>query len=1048
MKTTSPFTIYNAAAGSGKTFTLVKEYLSSLLLSKNEGSYKNLLAITFTNKAVAEMKQRIVLNLVEFSKETSVTNPPDMMTLLAAETGMNLETIQTTSKAIVKHLLHHYSAFSVETIDRFNHQLLRTFARDLKLSSNFEVSLDVDQLLAEAVDQLISKAGDDKKITNILLDFALEKTDDDKSWDIARDITKASSLLFSENESNQVGKLKQRSLDDFLSFKKQLLKQQKKLSGNIIQVASITLKTIADNGLDESHFSGKYLYSYFVKLSEGNFDVPYGAKWQETLGDKPLYPGRVKAPESSIMDGLTPELVSAFSTSKKLVFQLHLINSIVKNLTPLSVINLVQQEIEAIKEEKNILPISEFNSIINKEIKNQPAPFIYERLGEKYRHYFIDEFQDTSELQWENLIPLIENALSQQVADEEVGSLLLVGDAKQSIYRWRGGKPEQFMDLYGGKTPFAVSKAEVETLDTNYRSYKEIITFNNSFFTFVSKYFGDSGHTHLYEIGNKQKHTKKEGGYVQIEFIEKQSAAEKEETYAKLVLQTIQDLKDSGYQEQDICILTRRKKEGIALGSWLMENGISIVSSETLLLQSSPLVQGLMQTLIYSLQPENEEAKINMLDFIHEFLAISEEKHTFFIQFLNESAEEVTQTLQQYEIDFNPNFIHSVSLYEAFEYCIRQFKLEPNADAYLFGFMDLVYEFEQQPLASKTAFLEYWDAKKEKASVAAAETTGAVRLMTIHKAKGLEFPIVIFPFAETDLYKEIEPKTWFKAPENNFGFEEALINFNSSVAEFGEQGAKIYAERRNTLELDNLNLLYVTLTRAVEQLYIFSEKPSKVKDQPKNFNQLFVEYLKHEQQWNDGQLLYQFGNKATKKVKKERSITNTVAPTYINSSPSSRNLKIVTKEALLWDTETEAAILSGNLFHDTMAEIKYESDASEILDNIKKRAIVSESDFKILKEAVETLISDKKLNHLFQPSEKVENERDLMTSEGKILRPDRLNFHPDGSVSIIDYKTGSQSEKHKIQINQYATALSEMNFKIAEKILVYTSENGILINKA
>ena len=209
-----------------------------------------------------------------------------------------------------------------------------------------------------------------------------------------------------------------------------------------------------------------------------------------------------------------------------------------------------------------------------------------------------------------------------------------------------------------------------------------------------------------------------------------------------------------------------------------------------------------------------------------------------------------------------------------------------------------------------------------------------------------------------------------------------------------------------------------------------------------------MEYLKHEQKWNDDQLLYQFGEKTRKELKEEENVTETVAPTYINTSPTSRNLNIVTKEALLWDTETEAAILSGNLFHDTMAEIKYENDASEILENIKKRAIVSESDFKILKEAVEALIHDEKLNHLFQPSEKVENERNLMTSEGRILRPDRLNFHPDGSVSIIDYKTGSQSEKHSLQINQYATALSEMNFKIAEKILVYTSENGILINKA
>jgi len=1049
LKNTAPFTIYNAAAGSGKTFTLVKEYLSRLLLSNSEGSYKNLLAITFTNKAVAEMKQRIVSNLVEFSKETSIANPSDMMKLIASETGMEVETIQTTSTAIVKHLLHHYSAFSVETIDRFNHQLLRTFARDLKLSSNFEVSLDTNQLLAEAVDQLISKAGENKKITNILLDFALEKTDDDKSWDIARDITKASSLLFSENEANQVGKLKLRSLDDFLSFKKTLYKNLEDTKKELVAVTDSLFELLNSNGLDRSSFSRGSFFDHFSKLANGITSINFETKWQENvINEEPLYTKSTDDSVKAIMDGFSAVFKEKFENSKALFFQKMLLENIIKNLTPLSVINLVQQEIEAIKEEKNILPISEFNSIINKEIKNQPAPFIYERLGEKYRHYFIDEFQDTSKLQWENLIPLVENALSQQVENEEAGSLLLVGDAKQSIYRWRGGLPEQFMDLYGGKTPFAVSKAEVENLDTNYRSCKEIITFNNSFFTFVSQSFGDAGHTNLYTIGNQQKHTKKEGGYIQIEFIEKQSAAEKEETYAELVLQTIKDVKASGYQEQDICILTRRKKEGIALGSWLMENGISIVSSETLLLQSSPLVQGLMQTLVYSLQPENEEAKINMLDFIHEQCFISEEKHTFFTQFLNQSAEEVTQTFQQYNIDFNSNFIHSVSLYEAFEYCIRQFKLEASADAYLFGFMDLVYEFEQQPLASKTAFLDYWDTKKEKASVAAAETTGAVQLMTIHKAKGLEFPIVIFPFAETDLYKEIEPKMWFKAPENDFGFEETVINFNSNVADYSEDGAEKYQTRRNTLELDNLNLLYVTLTRPVEQLYIFSEKPSNVKDQPKNFSQLFVEYLKHEEQWNDDQLLYQFGKKTIKKIEDKGTVTHTVVPTYINTSPTGRNLKIVTKEALLWDTETEAAILSGNLFHDTMAEIKYESDAQEVLENLKKRSIVSESDFTILKEAVEALINDEKLNHLFQDSEKVENERDLMTSEGKILRPDRLNFHPDGSVSIIDYKTGSQSEKHKIQINQYAAALSEMDFKIAEKILVYTSENGILINKA
>ncbi|WP_165805984.1 UvrD-helicase domain-containing protein [Marixanthomonas spongiae] len=1056
MKSTQPFTIYNAAAGSGKTFTLVKAYLSKLLLSQKEGSYKNLLAITFTNKAVAEMKQRIVSNLVAFSKEASVANPPKMMTLLAADTGLSLKDIQTASKAILKHLLHHYSAFSVDTIDRFNHQLLRTFARDLKLSSNFEVSLDTEQLLAEAVDQLISKAGEDKQITNILLDFALEKTDDDKSWDIARDITKTASLLFSENETQHVEQLKERSLDDFLSFKKTLYKSLEATKKELLGVTTSLFVLLERNGLDRSCFSRGSFYDHFVKLSQGTASINFDTQWQQkVLDEEPLYTKSTDDTIKAVMDGLSSVFKEKFKDSKALFFKIDLLENILKNLTPLSVINLVQQEIENIKEEKNILPISEFNSIINKEIKNQPAPFIYERLGERYRHYFIDEFQDTSQLQWENLIPLIENALSQQIQDESPGTLLLVGDAKQSIYRWRGGKPEQFMDLYGGKSPFATSKPVVENLGTNFRSCEEIISFNNSFFTFVSQYFGDATHTQLYEVGNKQKSTQKDGGYVQIEFIEKQTASEKEEAYANLILQTIRDLKNNGYQEQDICILTRRKKEGIALGTRLMEQGISVVSSETLLLQSSPLVQGLMHILTYSLQPENEEAKINMLDFIYSHLSVLEptnwdniEKHTFFAQFLNKTADEVSQLLMQNKIDFHPNTIHTVSLYEAFEYCIRQLSLGEVADAYLFGFMDLVYEFEQQPLASKTAFLDYWDVKKEKASIAAAETAGAVRLMTIHKAKGLEFPVVLFPFAETDLYKEIEPKTWFGAPENEFGFKETLINFNSNVAQYSETGAEKYRLRQNTLELDNLNLLYVTLTRPVEQLYIFTEQPSKVKDRPKNFSQLFMEYLKHERQWQDDQFLYQFGEKENKEIKKEEAVSGMVVPKYINTAPADHKLNIVTKDAFLWDSETEAAILSGNRFHDIMAEITYESDASAVLETLNKRSIVTEEDFNVLKETVSAVIHHEELCHLFQKTNKVENERDLITSEGKVLRPDRLVFHPDGRVTIVDYKTGSPLKKHVKQINEYAAALSEMKFTIAEKILVYTSENGILINKA
>ena len=227
MKTPS-ISIYNASAGSGKTFTLVKEYLKKILQSQNEGYYRHLLAITFTNKAVAEMKERLIATLVSFSNEDSVANPPIMMVYISEEIGLNFQVIQKRSQRILQHLLHNYAAFSVETIDKFNHRLIRTFAHDLKLAQSFEVSLDIDLLLEEAIDSLLSKTGQNKQITDIILDFALQKTDDDKSWDVSRDIADASKLLFLETEADEVSILKSKTLEDFSEFTKQLNSRKKK----------------------------------------------------------------------------------------------------------------------------------------------------------------------------------------------------------------------------------------------------------------------------------------------------------------------------------------------------------------------------------------------------------------------------------------------------------------------------------------------------------------------------------------------------------------------------------------------------------------------------------------------------------------------------------------------------------------------------------------------------------------------------------------------------------------------------------------------------
>lgn len=1051
MNKTTPFTIYNASAGSGKTYTLVKVYLKKILSVSKIDYYKHLLAITFTNKAVAEMKQRIIDQLILFSEEEALPNPPAMMLQLAEECNLTTEQIQKKSKEILHHLLHHYASFSVETIDGFNHRLIRTFAKDLKIASNFEVTLDQKQLLAQAVDQLISKAGDDNDITKVLIDFTLAKTDDDKSWDISRDIAAAAQILLNENDIPYVSLLKEKSLSDFVKLSVKLKTKNKEFSNEIEALASKMLRLIDESGLQFEDFSNKSLPNYFKNLTNPVKKVSFGLKWQETMGDKPLYPTRVvkESPHlAPVIDELTPQFITAFEETKRLVFQQKLLDNILKNLTPLSVINLVRHEIDAIKEEENILPISEFNALINAEIKNQPAPFIYERLGERYRHFFIDEFQDTSLLQWENLIPLIDNSLSQEYMDGNQGSLLLVGDAKQSIYRWRGGLPEQFMDLYNCKNPFSISEKKVENLSVNWRSCEEIIDFNDSFFTHISGFFSNETHATLYLDGNQQKHTDKEGGYVKLEFVEALNVEESHHIYADLVQKTILNLHEKGFKSGEICILTRTKKDGITLGSALIKSGLPVVSSETLLLQHSSIVQFLVACLSFRLYPENDELKVNILVFLYEHLNISEEKNDFLMKFFPSETKDFENNLATFEIDFHFEKLISFSLYEACEYCIKIFRLTESADAYVDGFLNLVFEFQQQYSAAKSSFIEYWETKKDSAAITTCDGIDAVRLMTIHKAKGLEFPVVLFPYADLDIYKEQQAKAWFDTTDITEDFETLLINYSQEVANYGSQGQELHENRRSTLQLDNLNLLYVALTRAAEHLYIFTKiVPANKDGVPSNYNQFFVSFLQSKGLWDDSRSVYEFGINERSLSATMKEQVHQITPEYITTFPEDHNLHITSRDAALWHTEAEAAIATGTLLHDLMAQVKHKNDLTEVMAAFEKTSQNSKAECDSLYAIMGAIVNHPKLSPLYTDFDRVENERDIITKNGALLRPDRVVFHEDNSVTVIDYKTGGENPRHTDQIKSYTDALQDMGFSIKEKLIIYASEDTILINK-
>ncbi|WP_111683298.1 UvrD-helicase domain-containing protein [Winogradskyella tangerina] len=1033
----SAFKIFNASAGSGKTFTIAKSYIKILVQSKNPEQFKNILAITFTNKAVGEMKERIITMLKSFSNEKSLTQPHPMFSAICEELSISPETLHIRSKHILKHIMHNYGAFDISTIDGFTHRVIRTFAHDLELPVNFEVELEQENLLNEAVDSLISKAGSDKTLTNILIDFAIEKADDDRSWDISYDFKKIAKLLISENDLHAIVTLKQKSIDDFKALKTQLVKTISKLEIDLVTIANSALTLIEEAGLEYDDFNRKSLPNYFKNLAQKNFNARFDAAWQNDLIEgQTIYPKRVTDNIASTIESIQPQLAEAFLQTKNKIFDFKLHKGFLRNITPLSVINAIQTELDQLKEEQNKMLISEFNKIVSNEIKDQPTPFIYERLGEKYRHYFIDEFQDTSQMQWENLVPLLDNALS-----TSHGSAMLVGDAKQAIYRWRGGVAEQFINLYNKTTnPFQVDP-EILALGTNFRSAKEIINFNNGFFQFLSEnYFTNEDYSNLYKASFQNANNDRDG-YVNFDFLNIARDDDDDEIYSHKVLETINLCYDKGYVPQDICIIVRKRKQGVAIANYLSEKGLKITSSETLLLKNSDKVVFLDNILKLLLQPNNDSLKINILTFLADQYKV-EDKHLFFETHLKPSVDDMFQSLESLNIFINKANLLHLPLYDLVEELIRSFNLENTSDAFLEFYLDLVLEFTQKQHSDLSAFTNYFEKEKDRLSVVSPKDIDAIQIMTIHKCKGLEFPVVIFPFADLNIYKELEPKVWFPVEQNDYnGFENLLLNYNKDIEHFGEAGLQIYNTHQSQLELDNINLLYVTLTRAVECLFVISkyDLDSKGKVNALTFSGMFISYLQSLGIWTEQQLTYSFGTFEPPLVE-EKSMVNSKSLQLISVPKEYHNLKIVTKAGQLWDTKQEKAIERGNLVHLILSKIKTINDLDFAVSELLETGDIIKEEVTELRALVESVIEHPILSSYYSDNYEIYNERDIVMQSGELLRPDRVNVNSNNEVIIIDYKTGEQKTNHQNQIRSYASVLEDMKFKIKHKYLVYIND--------
>lgn len=1056
MKTTA-FTIYDASAGSGKTYTLTKEYLKILFLATNDDAYRKILAITFTNKAVEEMKTRIVSSLYQFSLDNTSDKAMELLKDVASETKLSIATLKDKSKAIIKNIIHNYAAFDISTIDKFTHKVIRTFAQDLNLPPNFEVSLETDSLLQEAIDLVISKAGDDPNLTKLLIEFSKEKTDDDKNWDISAELLKVAQLITNENNSEEIKELSEKSIDDFGIVKKKLQEEIKQLKHDCKAIAQSVLDSIDGNGVSRKSFFKSIVPNFLEKIADEKIAInETSIKYLD--GSESRYSKTVPQSDKDFIDEKASEILASVLTINEKVGKISMYEAFLQNLNPLSLLNTIYQEFKQIQEEQNLVSISDFNKIIHNEIQNQPAPFIYERLGEKYRHYFIDEFQDTSVMQWQNLIPLIDNALSGQGDFGQQGTLMLVGDPKQAIYRWRGGKAEQFIDLAKEDkehNPFSNKDKETLRLGTNYRSFSEVIQFNNAFFKQLSDKFENPDYRNLYENLSHQEINSKIGGYVNLSFIEvpedetevegfdsdNDSISVKDKFYLNQTLRTIEKCVANGFEYKDIVLLTRTKAPGVKLANFLTENGIPILSSETLLIQNATEVKLLIALLRYLKNPKDDESKVYFLYFIAKYLQSEVPIHDFILAAKDKNSEELEAFLKTIGIEISFKNCKKKSLYEAVEILIATFLNDKVNTSYLQYFLDLVLEKDVKVQSSIADFLEYWDKIGYQKSIPSPEGTNAVRIMTIHKSKGLEFPVVIFPFAEENFSSKPKDKLWIPLEDANVNFSKALINNRKEVETYGNEAKAIFQTKNQEEILDTINVLYVALTRAEEQLYVISNKMKLKKDgtYPNNLATYFIEFLSNIGKYQDVILEYEFGDSVRVSTNKAHDGKNNQIG-IVSKKMNPKNIKIAQREALMWGTVQQDAITFGNILHEIMAFIQTKDDVDLAIQKATELGLITFSQQEVFKETINEIVHHEELISFFDIDAKVFNEQNIIKKATKTIKPDRVVLKGNQAF-LLDYKTGEKSNKHKAQLEEYELALQEMNYIVAKKALIYIGEN-------
>ncbi len=1067
--------IYRASAGSGKTYRLTQDYIHLLFDPKRERAHRRILAVTFTNKATDEMKTRILKELHALSQG----DKSDYREGLMAKFSMDEEAVNIRAKNILTTILHDYSSFSISTIDRFFQQVIRSFARDIGVHGGYNLELDNSATLEQSVDNLFLDLSKDenKQLLQWLTAYAEERIEQSENWNMRSNIMDLGKEIFKESYQHKAEdtnrKLHER---EFLAnYRKSLRKIKDDFEDKVKRAAADGLAVMARNGLTHEDFAYKTT-NVLEKLVKGKLEISnrfIGFADDVTNCYTKSKPQDVKsAIESAYNNGLGQcfrQIVELLSVD---IVTYNSAVMVLKHINTLGILSDLAVQIKQLTDEQNTMLISDSNMLLNKIIDNSDTPFVYEKTGITIDNFMIDEFQDTSTLQWKNFHPLMANSLSAGKFN------LVVGDVKQSIYRWRNSDwkllDEQILK------DFRPEQIHEENLETNWRSDKNIIDFNNSFFRRAASLLQSKLNEniqpvlpvypalealthkieHAYANIHQQTSPKAGTGKVEIRFID---ADENEDGWKAESLERLpamlEELQLRGYHPADICILVRKNDEEQQVIHKLLNYKTTpgakpnvcydIMGNEGLLIGAAASVRFILGVLQLFVNPADS---IQQTIVNYEYARGRQKKSEN--EALNEcfsstvSSENVFSTLFTSEENERLKQVQHSSLYDMVEQIISLFDIGNwhNEAVFVQAFQDVVFRYTSGKTADLNSFLVWWKKNGGKQCISTPDSQTAMRIMTVHKSKGLDFRVVIMPFCDWDLDSRMRNILWCEPSVAPFNELPLLpIEYTSKLGQsiFAEN----YFDEQMHLFIDSLNVAYVAFTRAKNELICMAPAPKKEVeslDKINSLSALLTACFSVETPGLDNEIIPL--SKAYDGVEKVFSLGESLQPVYkdvvnfagnekINEYPSvtsSDRLRIrhQSLDYLLENQHlTDSRLNYGIIMHDILRNITRKNDQTKAINEMIREGRISGEEAGIVEQEMEKFWNLPGAESWFADDVRVLNETTILIPTGEQYRPDRVVIKGN-EATIVDYKFGDKESKTYIkQVKQYMDLIAEMGYQ-------------------